>query len=83
MAKEKEIRYSGNMESEKNIFQGKIPENDVQITFRGNRKFDLQIGRNTITFRGRESKIIPASYLKTKDWKQQSSKFIVREVNNG
>jgi hypothetical protein len=73
MAKEKKERYSGDLDS-----GGTPPRIEtVQVMFRENRKFDLRVGRETITFRGKEKKSIPEKWLKTRDWAQQSSKFVV------
>lgn len=56
-------------------------EKKVTIMFRENRKFDLHIGRDMITFRGRENKQVPASWLKHRDWTPAiSKKFIVKGV---
>lgn len=52
----------------------------VTITFKQNRKFDLHVGRNMETFRGRESKAIPKEWLKHPDFKQVQKYFIVKGV---
>ena len=63
-----------------------IPEKKIQkeekitVMFRENRKFDLHVGRYMITFRGRENKPIPKSWLKHPDFLQQSKKFIIKGV---
>ena len=77
--KDKEEKKSGIIETppEKKVQKEKI----VSIMFRENRKFDLHIGRNMITFKGRENKQVPASWLKHKDWTPQiAKKFIVKGV---
>ena len=52
----------------------------VSIMFRENRKFDLHIGREMITFKGREIKQIPAEWLFHRDFLQASDQFIVKGV---
>jgi hypothetical protein len=76
MAKDKEV--SGTIkEPEKK----KVPKQEtVNIIFRQNRKFDLHVGRDMITFRGRESKPIPKSWLKHSDFLQSKKLFIVKGV---
>jgi len=79
MAKDKEDVKSGIMESppEKKVHKEKI----VTIMFRENRKFDLHIGRDMITFKGRENKQIPEKWLKHRDWTPAiSKKFTVKGV---
>lgn len=58
----------------------KEPVEMVTIMFKENRKFDLHVGRNMITFRGRVEKKIPASYLEHSDFKQAASLFIIKGV---
>lgn len=53
---------------------------EVTVTFRENRKYDLHVGRNMITFLARETKKIPADWLKHPDWKQASKLFVVKGV---
>lgn len=50
-----------------------------KIMFRQNRKFDLHIGRNVITFRGREIKGIPRDWLKHKDFQNVKKYFSIKE----
>ena len=52
----------------------------VSIMFRENRKFDLHVGREMITFRGREVKQIPTEWLLHRDFLQASDYFIVKGV---
>jgi len=52
----------------------------VSIMFRENRKFDLHIGRDMVTFMGRESKSIPASWLRHRDWANVQKLFVVKGV---
>ena len=52
----------------------------VSIMFRENRKFDLHIGREMITFRGREVKQIPVEWLLHRDFLQAENYFIVKGV---
>lgn len=61
----------------------KVPgfnERKVGVMFRENRKFDLHVGRDMITFMGREQKQIPVSWTKHKDFKQVQSLFVVKGV---
>lgn len=79
MAKDKYEKISTIIEPkpEKKVYKEKM----VTIMFRENRKFDLHIGRDMITFRGRENKEVPASWLKHKDWTPKiAKKFIVKGV---
>lgn len=50
----------------------------IAITFKENRKYDLHIGRDMITFKGREEKLIPRTWLAHPDFKQAANLFIVR-----
>ena len=50
----------------------------VKIMFLYNRKFDLHVGREMKTFMGRESKDVPASWLKHPDFLQQKQYFSVK-----
>lgn len=50
----------------------------VTITFRENRTFDLHVGRDIKQFGPRESKPIPVTWLKHRDFMQQKSKFIIK-----
>ena len=52
----------------------------VSVMFRENRKFDLHVGREMITFKGREIKQIPAEWLLHRDFLQASDQFIVKGV---
>lgn len=59
----------------------KVPKKEtVKIMFRQNRKYDLHVGRNMVTFRGRELKKIPKAWLNHPDFKQASKLFIVKGV---
>ena len=54
---------------------------NVFLTFRQNRKFELHIGRKMYTFMGREKIKVPKSVLDHKDFnKNIAKKFIVQEV---
>jgi len=57
----------------KNIIPSK-----VNIMFRETRKFDLHIGRNMITFRGRETKPVPKEWTDHKDFKPVESLFVIK-----
>lgn len=52
----------------------------VNVTFRENRKFDLHIGRDMVTFLARETKKIPKEWLSHPDFKQAAKRFIVKGV---
>lgn len=78
MSKDKEEKFSGVKEF---LPEKKVKKQEtVMIMFRENRKFDLHVGRNMITFKGRENKKIPKNWLKHPDFLQQSKKFIVKGV---
>lgn len=78
MAKDKEEKYSGVLEKPD---EKKVPkQKTVMVMFRENRKFDLHVGREVVTFRGRENKEIPVAWLKHPDFLQQAKKFIVKGV---
>jgi hypothetical protein len=76
--KKENLEYSGKLEKANKVQTKK--EKKVNIMFRENRKFDLHIGRDMITFLGRESKSIPAAWLDHKDWNNVSKYFIVKGV---
>ena len=61
-----------------NVDTKKIKE--VSITFKGTRKFDLHVGREMKTFKGRETKKIPADWLNHPDFTQVKKYFIVKGV---
>ncbi len=76
--KDKETKYSGIKEEPE---KKKVPkEEKVKIMFRERRKFDLHVGREMITFRDRELKEIPKSWLKHPDFIQVKNKFVVKGV---
>ena len=52
----------------------------ISVTFKDMRKFDLHVGRDMVTFKGRETKTIPADWLKHSDFIQVSKYFIVKGV---
>lgn len=52
----------------------------VSVIFRENRKYDLHIGRDMVTFMARELKKIPKSWLRHKDWDNVAKYFIVKGV---
>lgn len=72
-------KYSGSKKVEK-IETKKATSKMVTVTFRDNRKFDLHIGREMVTFKGRETKSIPSAYLTHKDWVQVKHLFVVKGV---
>lgn len=51
----------------------------VNIKFKENRKFDLHVGRKMLTFRGRESKPVPESWLTHKDFLCVQNLFIIKK----
>jgi len=55
-------------------------EKTVSITYRENRKFSLHVGRENKIFRGKQTKEIPASWLKHRDFDQVKHYFIVKGV---
>lgn len=56
------------------------PEKMVTVTFLEDRKYDLHIGRSMVTFMGRETKKIPAFWLKHPDWQNVALYFVVKGV---
>jgi len=77
------------MKDKKNIFSGQDADtdktvskrlDDVKIMFLEERKYDLHVGREMITFRGRETKAIPRAWLKHPDFIQMSKLFVVKGV---
>lgn len=58
----------------------KVVLEEVSVVFRENRKFDLHIGREVITFTSRERKDIPKEWLKHRDWQNVSKYFVVKGV---
>jgi hypothetical protein len=76
----KEHSYSGSMKNTTNETVSTKREKMVTITFRDNRKFDLHIGRNMVTFNGRESKPIPSSWLTHGDWQNVKNYFLIKGV---
>jgi len=57
-----------------------VNKDTVSVMFRENRKFDLHIGREMVTFNARERKDIPRKWLKHKDWNNVLKYFIVKGV---
>jgi len=54
----------------------------IPVTFRGNRKYDLHIGREMVTFLSRETKEIPKNWLNHPDWIQTKKLFVVSGISN-
>jgi hypothetical protein len=75
----KEEKYSGDMKIEK---PQKVTADmsTVSVTFLENRKYDLHIGNDIITFLGHETKSIPSAWLKHVDWQNVSAFFSVKGV---
>ena len=55
----------------------------VLLTFRENRKFDLHIGREMKTFRGRQTLPVPAGWVKHKDFKNVAKFFVIGKKLGG
>ena len=72
-----EAKKTGDMQIPPSRRVGKI-SSTVNIMFRESRKFDLHVGREMITFRGREIKPVPASWMKHPDFLQQKKYFIIK-----
>ena len=59
-----------------------VEKEEVTLTFKENRSYELHIGRSIYRFKGRESKRVPSSILAHKDFTERvSKKFVIREVN--
>jgi len=54
-----------------------IGSNQVRLVFKGNRTFELHIGRTLYRFEGRESKYVPKSVLDHKDFTEQIKQYFV------
>lgn len=52
----------------------------IDVMFRENRKFDLHVKRQMITFMGRETKKIPIEWLEHKDFTQVAKYFVIKGV---
>ena len=52
----------------------------VSVQFNQNRKFDLHVGRDMVTFHSKEVKQIPADWLKHPDFKQVQKYFTIKGV---
>ena len=80
MSETKNIK-TGEMKTDVNKSVKKVDiapaKNIVKLTFRENRKFDLHIGRNMVTFMGRQSITVPKKWLEHKDWPNVSKYFII------
>jgi len=50
----------------------------VEIMFKQNRKFDLHIGREMVTFRGRETKKVPKKWIDHKDFESVKQYFVIK-----
>ena len=62
------------------VSKNTVSEKMVTVTFRHNRKHDLHIGRNMVTFKARETKSIPAKWLGHPDWANEAKYFVVKGV---
>lgn len=76
MGKEKKETYPASIPEKQKVEK----THSVVITFKENRSYDLHIGRKIITFGPRESKTVPVTYLKHRDFLQQRSKFNIKGV---
>lgn len=57
------------------------PIEKASFMFRGNRAFELHIGRRMYRFEGRKIRTLPKSILKHPDWtKQIKNLFTVKEI---
>lgn len=77
---DKNQTYSGTLKTKDNEVISEKKEKMIMVQFKENRKFDLHIGRNIITFYGREIKPIPANWLKHNDWQNIKNYFFVKGV---
>jgi len=74
-ALEPENTYTGNLDV-KNKVNKTIPST-AKVRFKANRKYDLHIGRDCITFLPYEAKEIPLSWLSHRDWDNAKKYFDV------
>lgn len=58
----------------------KVDKSTVSVVYRYNRKHDLHIGREMVTFKARERKDIPRAWLKHPDWENEAKNFVVKGV---
>ena len=65
-------------EIEKGIKEKKVEE--IKLTFKGNRKKDLRIGKTVYEFMGPCSLNVPKSILNHPDFENQKKYFLIREV---
>jgi hypothetical protein len=70
--------YSGSKNDKLSEIKKSEMQNTILIQFKENRKFDLHIGRNMITFLGRETLPVPKIWLQHKDWQNVKKYFIIR-----
>lgn len=76
--KEKKTKKSGELEVP---LKNKVSKGStINIMFRENRKFDLHIGRDVVTFKGRQSKAVPRSWITHSDFKSIQHLFVVKGV---
>jgi hypothetical protein len=68
--------FSGEMKTEKK----KGASHTVTVTFLENRKYDLHIGYDMITFMAHETKQIPAEWLNHRDWQNIKHYFGIKGV---
>lgn len=57
-----------------------VSKKTVSLIFRENRKFDLHIGRELMTFGPRERKEVPESWIKHPDFSNVAKYFVVRGI---
>lgn len=70
------------MSKARNKEKGTLNIEKIPVTFRGNRKYDLHIGREMITFLSRETKEIPKKWLNHPDWLQAKKLFVISGISN-
>lgn len=74
---EPEHTYSGSMDTKVEKVKKAIVPNTAIVRFKANRKYDLHIGRDCITFMAYEKKEIPLSWLSHRDWDNAKKYFDV------
>lgn len=75
-------KYSGNIVPPANNQVSEKKKKKIPVKSRLNRKYDLHIGREMITFKSLEQKDIPYEWLKHPDWMREQNNFIIVGVKN-
>ena len=78
--------YAQSIEDEEKVYPAKESKysqsENVFLTFRGNRSYELHVGREVHRFEGRQKKELPSSVLEHKDFTENIKKlFIIQEGN--